>query len=172
MPHGRARRCWAGRLRVARAPGHRAPGWVVAERGPRAIIRPVIAAVNEQLASFFQADPHGAIAVYLFGSAAGGEDSTTSDVDVASPVRPAAATQLDGGPLALAGDLERALQRAVDVIVPERRSADLVHRVLRDGAIVLNSDRARRLRFEVARRNEFFESRTRTAAVPRRAQAS
>jgi hypothetical protein len=36
-------------------------------------------------------------------------------------------------------------------------SADLVHRILRDGQIGLDRDRARRPRFEVAKRNEYFD---------------
>ncbi len=38
-----------------------------------------------------------------------------------------------------------------------RASADLVHRVLRDGRLVLDRDRAARIRFEVRSRNEYFD---------------
>jgi predicted nucleotidyltransferase len=64
---------------------------------------------------------------------------------------------LSAPPFTLAGDLERALRRPVDLVVLNTASADLVHRVLRDGQIVLDRDRARRLRFEVAKRNEYFD---------------
>ena len=38
-----------------------------------------------------------------------------------------------------------------------RASADLVHRVLRDGRLVLDRDPAARIRFEVQKRNEYFD---------------
>jgi hypothetical protein len=45
----------------------------------------------------------------------------------------------------------------VQVVALNRAPADLVHRVLRDGHIVLDADRAARLRFEVHKRNEYFD---------------
>jgi hypothetical protein len=38
-----------------------------------------------------------------------------------------------------------------------RAPADLVHRVLRDGRIVFDRDPPARIRFEVRRRNEYFD---------------
>jgi uncharacterized protein len=35
--------------------------------------------------------------------------------------------------------------------------ADLVHRVLRDGQLIFEADRSARIRFEVRRRNEYFD---------------
>jgi len=55
------------------------------------------------------------------------------------------------------GALERLLGRPVQVVALNRASADLVHRVLRDGKIVLDRDPAARIRFEVRRRNEYFD---------------
>jgi len=34
---------------------------------------------------------------------------------------------------------------------------DLIHRVLRDGKLILEVDRSARVRFEVQKRNEFFD---------------
>jgi hypothetical protein len=45
----------------------------------------------------------------------------------------------------------------VDLVILNTASADLVHRVLRDGDLVLERDRGRRIRFEVAKRNEYFD---------------
>jgi hypothetical protein len=45
----------------------------------------------------------------------------------------------------------------VQVVALNRASADLVHRVLRDGRLVLDHDPAARIRFEVRRRNEYFD---------------
>ena len=62
-----------------------------------------------------------------------------------------------GLPLDLEGELERALGRTVQVVTLETAPPDLVHRVLRDGAIVVDRDRAARVRFEVRARNEYFD---------------
>ena len=113
--------------------------------------------VRQRLTSFFAEDPRGAIAAYLFGSVARGDDRADSDVDVAVLFDAAPPSVLSAPPFTLAGDLERALRRPVDLVVLNTASADLVHRVLRDGQIVLDRDRARRLRFEVAKRNEYFD---------------
>jgi predicted nucleotidyltransferase len=113
--------------------------------------------VRRRLASFFAAHPGDAIAAYLFGSLARGDDRADSDVDVAVLFAVAPPPALSAPPFTLTGDLERALERPVDLVVLNTASADLVHRILRDGQIVLDRDRARRLRFEVAKRNEYFD---------------
>lgn len=110
-----------------------------------------------QLAAFFEADAHGASAVYLFGSVARGAATEASDVDVAVLFDQAPEPALSGAGLTLEGEIERHLGRRVDLVNLNRAPADLVHRVLRDGVIVFERDRARRLRFEVDKRNEFFD---------------
>jgi len=115
------------------------------------------AALETALAAFFDAAPHGAVAVYLFGSVARGDDDEASDVDVAVLFDEPPTATLTGGRLSLEGELERHLRRSVDLVVLNDASADLVHRVLRDGRIVVDRDRAARLRFEVQRRNEYFD---------------
>jgi predicted nucleotidyltransferase len=114
-------------------------------------------AIADRLTSFFDADPRGAVAVYVFGSTARGEETAGSDVDVAVLFDETPAPSLTGPALTLQSDLDRLLGRSVDVIVLNTAPSDLIHRVLRDGVIVLDRDRARRLRFEVAKRNEFFD---------------
>jgi len=113
--------------------------------------------VSERLASFFQSDPRGAVSVYLYGSVARGEASDRSDIDVAILFDWPPSPELPGTALTIEGDLERLLARPVGLVVLNSASADLVHRVLRDGIIVLDRDPARRLRFEVAKRNEYFD---------------
>jgi hypothetical protein len=117
----------------------------------------VLPGLRDRLVSFFQRERPDAIAVYVFGSVARGEDVPDSDIDVAVLFDHAPPRTLEDGPLALAADLERDLRRPVDLVVLNTAPADLVHRVLRDGAIVVDRDRGRRLRFEVGRRNEFFD---------------
>lgn len=113
--------------------------------------------VEARLRSFFEADPRGAIAVYLFGSAARGEAGTESDIDLgilfsAEPPATLAAPQFTLEP-----ELERVLQTPVQVVALNRAPADLVHRVLRDGHLLLDLDRSARIRFEVRSRNEYFD---------------
>jgi predicted nucleotidyltransferase len=111
----------------------------------------------DRLKSFFETDPRGALAVYLFGSVARGDDVATSDVDVAVLFESPPPPQLLGSALTLEGDLERLLARPVDLVVLNSASPDLVHRILRDGVLVLDRDRTRRVRLEVAKRNEYFD---------------
>jgi predicted nucleotidyltransferase len=113
--------------------------------------------LRRQIAAFFEADAHGAAAAYLFGSVARGEATAASDVDVAVLFDEAPEPVLSGAALTLEGDVERHIGRAVDLVNLNCAPADLVHRVLRDGVIVFDLNRSRRLRFEVTRRNEFFD---------------
>ena len=62
------------------------------------------------------------------------------------------------GPLArLRGELERAVGREVDLVDLHTAAPDLIHRVLRDGRLLLERDASRRIQFEVAARNAYFD---------------
>jgi len=113
--------------------------------------------LEETLRECLRDAPSEVVCAYLFGSLARGEARAGSDVDVAVLYAKAPEARLDAGPLDLEGELERSLGRPVQLVVLNRAPADLVHRVLRDGRIVLDRDRAARLRFEVAKRNEYFD---------------
>ena len=115
------------------------------------------AALREMLVAVFQADRSGTVAAYVFGSVARGDATSLSDVDVAVLWERPPASTLTGERLELESSLERHLGRSVDVVALNTAPADLVHRILRDGVIVLDRDRARRIRFEVDRRNEYFD---------------
>lgn len=97
------------------------------------------------------------VAAYLYGSVARGTAGAASDVDVALLFRSARPRTLEGLPLALEARLERAVGAPVQVVILNEAPADLVHRVLRDGRLVLERDRASRVRFEVRARNEYFD---------------
>jgi len=97
------------------------------------------------------------LAAYLFGSVARGTDSSSSDVDVGILLRTAPSGELNELRFALEGDLERALGRTTQIVVLNNAPPDLVHRVLRDGRLLLDRDRAARIRFEVRARNEYFD---------------
>jgi predicted nucleotidyltransferase len=111
----------------------------------------------ERLRAFFDTDPHGASAVYLFGSVSRGTAGRSSDVDVAVlwPADPPSV--LDGPAEALAANLERLLRTPVEVVSLNGAPVDLVHRVLRDGVLLLERDPGARIRFEVQARNEYFD---------------
>jgi uncharacterized protein len=110
----------------------------------------------ETLQAFFRDRPEPIVAAWLFGSRARGTHQPDSDVDVAVLLR-SRPTTLEMLPLDLAADLEKALDLDVDAVALNDASPDLIHRVLRDGVVVCDRDRAARLAFEVAARNEYFD---------------
>ncbi|HEX9724334.1 MAG TPA: nucleotidyltransferase domain-containing protein [Vicinamibacteria bacterium] len=113
--------------------------------------------IRHRLKHFFAKAPEEVVAVYVFGSHARGSADETSDVDVAVLFREIPERSLDGPPFRLRGELENLLHRSVDLVVLNDASPDLCHRVFRDGMLVLDRDRAFRIRFEVKRRNEYLD---------------
>lgn len=96
------------------------------------------------------------ISAWLFGSRARGTARPGSDVDVAVLIghRPAG---FDDYPWEIEATLEAALHLRVQVVVADVAPADLIRRVLRDGILLVDRDRSRRLAFEVRKRNEYFD---------------
>lgn len=96
-------------------------------------------------------------AVYLFGSTARGTRRPASDVDVGVLFRGEPPERDSPEHL----DLERALTESVGLTVQlvllNQAPADLVHRVLRDGILVVERDASARIRYEVKKRNEYFD---------------
>jgi predicted nucleotidyltransferase len=115
--------------------------------------RPIESALRASLA----AAPRDVLTAYLFGSTARGEAGPTSDLDVAVLLAGDAPPGFASQRLELAGELERRIGRTVDLIVLNAAPVDLVHRVLRDGVLVLDRDPSARIRFEVRARNEYFD---------------
>jgi predicted nucleotidyltransferase len=111
----------------------------------------------EAARGYFATRQRGLVCAYLFGSVARGTDRAESDVDIAVLYATAPPATLDGLGLDLAGDLEEILRRKVDLVVLNRASPELVHRVLRDGILLCEPDRAARVRFEVRMRAEYFD---------------
>lgn len=96
-------------------------------------------------------------AAYLFGSVARGTATATSDADVGVLFSADPPATLAGLHLDLEAELERAVGVPVQLVVLNRAPADLVHRVLREGILVLDRDPSRRIRFEVRARNAYFD---------------
>jgi uncharacterized protein len=101
--------------------------------------------------------PEGIVAVYIFGSVARGQARRSSDVDVGVLYEVTPPATLEGMGFELAAELERVIGRPVDLVVLNRAPADLIHRVLRDGILVVERDRNRRIEFEIKSRNEYFD---------------
>jgi len=97
------------------------------------------------------------VAAYLYGSRARGTAGTTSDVDLAVLLAEAPPATLKSVASDLEAEIERVLRLPVEVVVLNGAPADLVHRIFRDGAVLLDRDKAARIRFEVQRRNEYFD---------------
>jgi len=101
--------------------------------------------------------PPEVVAAYLYGSQARGTAGAASDVDVAILLRAAARPTLQSVARDLEARIEASVRRPVEVVLLNGAPCDLVHRVLRDGIVVLDRDRALRIRYEVQARNEYFD---------------
>jgi predicted nucleotidyltransferase len=115
------------------------------------------AALAETLREILQSAAPDVVAVYLYGSRARGNARRESDVDMGALLATAPRPTLRSTARKLEADLEAALGIPVEVVALNTAPADLVHRVLRDGVLLLDRDRAARLRFEVQSRNEYFD---------------
>jgi predicted nucleotidyltransferase len=101
--------------------------------------------------------PPDVVALYLFGSVARGSASAESDIDLGVLLAGRPAATLDGRLADYEAALERALGRPVQIVILNDAPPDLAYRVLRDGRVLLERDRAARLRFEVRTRNLYFD---------------
>lgn len=113
--------------------------------------------IEQRLRRFFETRRDDVAAVYLFGSVARGAATARSDVDVGVLLRSEPPPILEGLLLDLEAELEREVGRPVQLAVLNTAPCDLIHRVLRDGRLVIDRDRSTRIRFEVRARNEFFD---------------
>lgn len=115
------------------------------------------AALERKVRDVVESASDEVLAVYLYGSRARGTASPESDVDLGVLLRSAPPPSLHSVARDLEGALERAVKIPVEVVVLNAAPADLVHRVLRDGVLLLDRDRSARIRFEVQSRNEYFD---------------
>jgi len=96
-------------------------------------------------------------AVYLFGSQARGTSRADSDVDLGVLYHSAPPSTLLGQPFAEQAELSAEIGKPVDLVVMNAAPPDLVHRILRDGQLLLDADRSARIAFEVRARNQYFD---------------
>lgn len=96
-------------------------------------------------------------AAWLYGSWARGTERASSDVDVGVLHAGEPPDGLEGYLFELQDDLQRDVRRPVQLVVLDRASADLVHRVLRDGILLVEHDRSKRVRFTVRKQHEYFD---------------
>ncbi len=112
--------------------------------------------IEQVLVEYFRGRPDVS-AVYLFGSQASGQAGADSDVDVGLLYYEAPRPTLQGMPFREQADLGEHLGKPVEVVVMNTAPAELVHQILRAGGLLLDKDPALRVRFEVKRRNEYFD---------------
>lgn len=113
--------------------------------------------IESALRELLAGRPAGLSAVYLFGSRARGTATETSDVDLAVLYAEAPPPGLEGLGLDLEAEVERAIGLPVQIVVLNGAPADLVHRVLRDGRLLVDRNPSQRIQFEIRARNEFFD---------------
>ncbi len=112
------------------------------------------------------AEREGIAAAYLFGSVARGTAGPGSDVDVGILYRENPPPTLAGMGFRLEGDLESLLGMPVQVVVLNHTPVDLAIRVLRDGKLLVDSNRSKRVDFEVTDALRVLRSGTLPEDVP------
>lgn len=116
----------------------------------------VPAALADRLRAALGARP-AILCAWLFGSRARGSARPDSDIDLAVLLDDDPSGELPDSAIALAGELEDALDAPLDLVVVNRAPPDLVHRVMRDGVLLLDRVPGQRIAFEVAARNRWFD---------------
>lgn len=113
--------------------------------------------LTDRLKEHFRGHPDGLVAVYLYGSRARGTERAGSDVDLGLLFAEEPREVIGGPRFQVEERVEKALRLPVQTVTLNTAPPDLVHRVLRDGVLVLEADRSARIRFEIAARNQYFD---------------
>ncbi|RLE24939.1 MAG: nucleotidyltransferase domain-containing protein [Acidobacteria bacterium] len=114
------------------------------------------------------------VAAYLYGSVARDTATASSDIDIGILLQTTPPGRLQDLRSNLEALLETSLGRRDQVVTLNLAPTDLVHRVLRDGRVLVDRDRGARIRFGVRTRDEYFDlmptlnryRRRETAALP------
>lgn len=112
--------------------------------------------LEQRLAEYFR-NRTDVCAVYLFGSRAEGTERPDSDVDIGLLYFHPPRATLSDMPFRDEAELGEQLGAPVQLVVMNAAPADLVHQVLRAQRLLLDKDPSFRVRFEVERRNEYFD---------------
>jgi len=110
----------------------------------------------QRIADYYR-ERAGVAAVYLFGSVAKGTSRAESDVDVGVLYEVAPPSELLAQPFGDEAALAELFGRRVQIVVMNGAPPDLIHRILRDGVLVVERDKSRRVAFEVQARNQYFD---------------
>jgi uncharacterized protein len=113
--------------------------------------------VVDRLERYFAGKPGELAAAYLYGSVARDEARPGSDVDVGVLFVEDPRPTLAGLPTRVEAELAELLHANVQVVSLNSAPVDLVQRVLRDGVLLLDRDRSRRIAFEVRSRNAYWD---------------
>lgn len=113
--------------------------------------------MGDAVAAILKGYADDVVAAYLFGSVARGTNHSRSDLDLALLFKSGAGPEQSALETRLLYELELHVKRPVDLVNLENASPDLVHRVLRDGVLLLETDRRRRVEFEVRARAQYFD---------------
>jgi predicted nucleotidyltransferase len=113
--------------------------------------------ILERIRTAVAASPDEVVAVYLYGSYARDTATAGSDIDLGLLLTAPPEPKLGNVLREVEAAIEERLGRQVEAVALNRAAPDLVHRVLRDGVILLDRDRSARIKFEVRARNEYFD---------------
>jgi predicted nucleotidyltransferase len=113
--------------------------------------------LQEELRAIVETAPADVVAVYLYGSRARGTASSGSDIDIGVLLKGVPPSRLRSTARTIESDIEKTVHIPAEAVVLNTASPDLIHRVLRDGILLLDRDRAARIRFEIQARNEYFD---------------
>lgn len=99
----------------------------------------------------------GVLFGYLFGSQAYRNTTSKSDVDVAVYLDDENSKDLFEQRLGLIARLSRSLKKDADVVVLNTASPFLRYVVLKEGEVIFEKDKGRRIDYELKSMNEFFD---------------
>lgn len=114
-------------------------------------------ALAARLRALLAEEPGTVVAAWLFGRRVRGEERPGSDVDLGILFDPPPEPRLGNEAHRLEARIESTLGLPVQVVALNTAPPDLVHRVLRDGVLLVDGSPRERICFELRARNEFFD---------------